>query len=179
MHTEMFLEKFKVAAGEAALCELRLRLLAGKVPALVDCALNPKSFEVEKRVKDHFKEVLSEEDLQLIEKSRQLRNKLLHGDFQQARQKLQELGRPQRSGGVRRINFDRGAEAAGMVKALAEGLSGERGQLVADSASTQEGTVYGWLLEVASSGDLREANDIFDRMTVLLNRLLEVADSGQ
>lgn len=86
----MFLESFKTAAAEGAVVELKLRLLAGKVPALEKYAHKERLENIEDDLAAHFS--LSTEDRETLQLCRQLRNKILHSDFRAARGKLNELG---------------------------------------------------------------------------------------
>src|SRR6267378_3032845 len=76
--------------------ELRLRMLADKTPAIEHCSTARDMATVEKAIVEHFADRIDEPDRTLLRVARQLRNKLIHGDFTAAVGKLEELGyRPQ------------------------------------------------------------------------------------
>jgi len=84
----IFEQQYKAAAGEGALYELRMRLLADKVPALQQSAYGEKLEDVEGLILVHFGNALTDEEKTLLKRCRQLRNKILHCDFGAARKKL-------------------------------------------------------------------------------------------
>ncbi|MGA8171986.1 MAG: hypothetical protein WB816_14295, partial [Methylocystis sp.] len=71
---------FKAAAAEGAAVELKLRLLAGKIPALQKYAHQKKLEDIEADLIKHFDGSLSVEEKQTLRFCRQLRNKVLHPD---------------------------------------------------------------------------------------------------
>jgi hypothetical protein len=58
----MFLEPFKAAAAEGAVVELKLRLLAGKIPALQEYAHQKRLEDIEADLAKHFDGSLSAEE---------------------------------------------------------------------------------------------------------------------
>lgn len=101
----MFLEPLKDAAGEGAALELKMRLLAGKIPALQNYTHKRELGEIETDLLNHFDASLSPEEKETLRLCRQLRNKVLHSDFRAARDKLKELGFEPGSGGVVKIDL--------------------------------------------------------------------------
>ena len=150
-----YLEQFKSAAAEGAIVELKLRLLADKFPALQECAHSQFLDEIEKKVEAYFADYLSDENKATLKLCRQLRNKLLHGNFSVAREKLGELGVGPHRGGVKRVD-------------LATGNT----EYVADTASTTgPGRIFGWVLEMGESGDFLDALEIFGKAEQILDWL--------
>ena len=74
----LFLEPFKAVAAEGAVVELKLRLLAGKVPALQKYAHKKELGEIETDLVKHFDGSLSAQEKETLRLCRQLRNKVLH-----------------------------------------------------------------------------------------------------
>jgi len=68
----IFEQQYKVAAAEGALYELRLRLLADKVPELQQLAHAQRLEDVETLIVSHFSSVLSEDEKETLRLSRQL-----------------------------------------------------------------------------------------------------------
>ena len=87
-----YLDSFKAAAGEGAVLELKLRLLAGKVPTLRKYAHQQNLGNIEDELATHFGDALSVAEKDMLRLCRQLRNKVLHSDFYAARGKVGELG---------------------------------------------------------------------------------------
>ena len=83
----LYLASFKEAAGEGAVLELTLRLLAGKVPALRKYAHQQYLGNIEDDLATHFGDALSVAEKEMLRLCRQLRNKVLHSDFRAARDK--------------------------------------------------------------------------------------------
>lgn len=148
------LEQFKSAAAEGAVVELKLRLLADKFPQLQRWARAPKLEVTEGKVDEYFSDYLSEEHKTTLALCRQLRNKLLHGDFSVAREKLKELGSNPQRGGVRRID-------------IATGTS----EYVADTSSAGPGRIFGWVMEMGRGGDFQEAVDVFKKAVEIIDWL--------
>ena len=115
----MFLDVFKDAAAEGAVVELKLRLLAGKIPALQKYAHQKDLEEIEADVAKHFGDALSAEEKDALRLCRQLRNKVLHSDFRAARNKLNEMGIETPSGEVRKIDIHKVSKAEISKKILA------------------------------------------------------------
>jgi predicted site-specific integrase-resolvase len=144
----LFLELFKTAAAEGAVVQLKLRLLAGRIPALQEYAHQKTLEDIETEVARHFASALSAEEKKTLRLCRQLRNKVLHSDFRAARGKLNELGAETLSGEVKKIDI-----AVISTRAVSKRVRDAREkvegtfQCVGDTSSTGSGGVYGWFLE--------------------------------
>ena len=88
----LFLAQYKDTAGEGAVLELRLRLLADKVPAL-NYDVDDKFHEIETKVIEHFDASLDQTERDTLTRCGQLRNKIMHADFSKVREHLHGLGR--------------------------------------------------------------------------------------
>src|SRR6185369_12830668 len=100
----MFIVPFRQAAGEGAVVELKLRLLASREPGLQPF-VDEKLESVEEEIARVFLGYLAAEEREQLRLCRQLRNKILHCDFSKARAKLHEMGAPQIRGDVRMIRL--------------------------------------------------------------------------
>ncbi|MDB5988357.1 MAG: hypothetical protein JWR16_3410 [Nevskia sp.] len=171
-----YLDQFKVAAGEGALVELKLRLLADKVPALQEFAHAQRLDNIEAEVAKHFGSALSDSDKDMLASCRQLRNKILHCNFSAAREKLSALGSESLGGGVRKIDLD-GLNTSEMLSKVESAIAGEVGAsvLVMDSPATNPGNVFGWLLEVGGAGDFVAAANAFRGAAAIIDRLAVVS----
>lgn len=168
-----FLDQFKLAAAEGAVLELKLRMLCEAVRGLGNFAHALKLENVEDAVVDHFGADLREGEAALLKRCRQLRNKILHGNFRTAREKLREAGVVPGIGGVRMLEVDESGDLAQQVKsALGAGDAGMRP--VAETGSTSEGKIFGWLLELGIAGDFLLAAKTFREAVEVLDRLAGV-----
>lgn len=148
--------QYKEAAGEGAVVELKLRLLAGKIPALQKRAHEAPLENIETKIVAYFGQFLFEEEKETLVLCRQLRNKVLHSDFCAARKKLNELG------------VGTGTERGGVVALkLYEGLA----VTVADTSTTDAGGIFAWFLEAGNSGDFERAADAFRKAGSIIDRL--------
>ena len=169
----LHLASFKEAAGEGAALELKLRLLAGKVPALRKYAHQQYLRNIEDELATHFGDALSAAEKEMLLLCRQLRNKVLHSDFRAARDKLGELGVDTQSGGVKMIGLPV-VTVEDFTKKIAGARAGTEGTNVADTLSTDEGSVYGWFFEAGAAGDFDKASDAFKRAEAIIDRLAGV-----
>jgi hypothetical protein len=168
-----YLDSFKAAAGEGAVLELKLRLLAGKVPTLRKYAHQQNLGNIEDELATHFGDALSVAEKDMLRLCRQLRNKVLHSDFYAARGKLGELGIDTQSGGVKMTPLPV-ATVEEFAKKIAGARAGTEGTNVADTLSTDEGSVYGWFFEAGAAGDFDKACDAFKRAGAIIDRLAGV-----
>jgi hypothetical protein len=167
---ELFLPAFKAAAAEGAVVELKMRLIAGKIPALQKHAHKKKLGDIEAGLIKHFGPVLSDEDKETFRLCRELRNKVFHSDFREARDRLSKLGVASSPGGVVKIDLPvvTAAAVAAKIEAVKAGVEGMR---VADTLSTDAGSVFGWFLEAALSGDFDKASVAFKSAAKIIDRL--------
>lgn len=166
----LFLPAFKAAAAEGAAVELKMRLLAGKIPALQKHAHKVVLEDIEAGLIEHFGAALSDEDKGTLRLCRQLRNKVLHSDFCVARDTLSELGIASAPGGVVKIDLPvvTVTEVGKKIEAV---KAGTEGVLVANTGSTDAGSVFGWFLEAGQSGDFAKASDAFKSAAEIVDRL--------
>jgi hypothetical protein len=169
----MFLEPFKAAAAEGAALELKWRLLAGKVPALRKYADAQNLKDFEEDLAKHFAGFLSDEEKETLRLCRQLRNKVLHADFREARKRPNELGVETPSGGVKKIDLFT-ATSAEIPQKILDVKAGTEGAPIADTSFTNAGGVFGWFLEAGTSGDFEKASNAFKSAAAIFDRLAGV-----
>ena len=166
----LYLESFKTAAAEGAVVELKMRLLAAKIPALQKYAHQKRLEDIEAELAAHFGGSLSDEEKSNLCLCRQLRNKVLHTDFYAARKKLNQLGVATQSGGVRKLDIPV-VSVAEISHKLSAAKAGTEGELVANTSSTDSGSVYGWFLEAGAAGDFEKASNAFKSAAAIADRL--------
>jgi hypothetical protein len=167
------ISRYQRAAAAGSLLELKLRMLCEAVPALQGFAHVHKLEDVEEQVVSHFAGHLSVSEKALLASCRQLRNKILHCDFRAARERLTEAGAAPGSGQVRFIKLDPTSVTANEIRTAIQNVPSSF-RSVADTSSTEEGTVFGWLLELGASGDFELAAKTFQGAVALLDRLAQV-----
>jgi hypothetical protein len=172
----MFLEPFKAAAAEGAVVELKLRLLAGKVPPLQKYAHKKRLENIEDDLAKHFAGSLSAEEKETLRLCRQLRNKVLHTDFRAVRDTLNELGVETRSGKVKKIDLPV-VSIAEISKKIRGAKAGTEGTFVADTSSTDLGGVFGWFIEAGTAGDFQKASNAFKSAAAIVDRLAEIENA--
>jgi hypothetical protein len=166
----MFLESFKAAAADGAVVELKLRLLAGKVPALREYAHAARLENIEEDIATHFS--LSAEDRETLRLCRQLRNKVLHSDFRAVRGKLNEMGVETTPSVVTKIDIP-AVSVTEVSRAIRGVQAGTEGVVVANSSSA-DGGVLGWFIEASNAGDFLKASAAFKNAAAIVDRLADI-----
>ncbi len=153
--------------------ELKLRMLADKVPELQKYAHAARLEKVEEEVIAHFAGALASKERSVLSRCRQLRNKILHGDFTAARGKLSELGAPLPPRCVVRKIDICGLSLPELEKKGAQAQAGDRSvyEDVADTNTKESGTIFGWLLEMHSTSAFQEAVTVFRKAAQIIDRL--------
>lgn len=169
----MFIEQFKNASGEGAVLELRLRMLAAKIPELKKFAYDQKLQDIENEIIKHFLHMLSDEEKNLLALCRQLRNKILHCDFSEARKRLVSLGAEPHAAGVKKVDLH-GLDTNQIADKIHDIISGNSDsyECVSNSEATTSRDVFGWLMEVGAAGDLDNAVEAFRRAIAILDKLV-------
>ena len=173
--TQIFMNQYKVAAGEGALVELKLRLLADKVPALQKFAHQQRLQDVEAAIVECYGTFLLEADKGTLKTCCQLRNKILHCDFSAAREKLEALGFKPRSGGVRRVDVAglSGPQIRDKLAAAFANIPGTS-EPVAEGMTKAPHSIYGWLLEMGNGGDFQLGANAFRAATAIVDKLIDI-----
>jgi hypothetical protein len=166
----------RAAAGEAAGVELSMRMLADKVPELRAFTHSKKFEDIEDEIIKHFGDLLSDEDKKILSASRILRNKILHCDFEAARNKLDELRLSPKGGVVRKGTISPSMspeEIQQTIRAIAEGHGGE---LVSNTPGRGPANLFGWMMELAAGNGFVLAHNAFNNAGAIIERLLNAAD---
>ena len=168
--------QFKSASAEAALFELRMRMLAGKTPQLGNKKIDLKLSEVRIDLVNCYSAQLSASEILLLEKACAIRNKLLHCEFSSARKKLDEIAPKARGGAVSQVDVSglTGDQMAAKFIALTSGQNVGQVQ-VSDTPTKFLKDVLGWLVECMSENEFVEADSVFTNATAILDRLSNIS----
>jgi hypothetical protein len=168
-----YLGPYKAAAAEGAVLELKMRILAYKVPQLRKFAHDQKLQNVENALVQHYGDAITEEEKHTLQRCRCLRNKILHCDFPAARGVLGDLGANISSAKVRQIDV-RNLSSQEMREKAERAIAGEEGtfQHVSEAKDSAD-NIYAWLLETGESGDFDEAVRVFAEAAAIVDRLAE------
>jgi hypothetical protein len=177
MHpVEIVRSQFKAAAGEAAGVELSMRMLADKVPALRAFAHSKNFEDIEDEIIRHFGDLLSDEDRKTLSASRVLRNKILHCDFEAARNKLDEMGLSPKRGVVRRGTISPSMSAEEIQRTIRLIAEGHGGELVSNTPGRGPANLFGWMMELAAGNGFVLSLNAFNNAGTIIERLLNAAD---
>lgn len=148
-----FYEQYTWVAGLACLYELNVRLESDVTPDLKKYS-HEKDFNVlEEHFLNHYAGKLSQEEMELLKKTRQLRNKIIHSDFKAAGNKVVAAGGITSPGTTHQLKL-----STGELKSVPE-------------TSKKEGGIFGWFLEVSTNGTMAESEEIFKKATEIVRRL--------
>jgi hypothetical protein len=152
--SDIFIEEFGNVAAIASIYELKLRLLADKTPALKEKSHAHRLEELEDAFITHFEKMLTPDGITLLKTGRQLRNKVLHGDFSVAAKKVEELKPGSlKKDGVLSVKLDTGTS-----------------KFVSGTDSRDTG-IFGCLLECKTSGLFDQCRDIFAKMVGIIAQI--------
>lgn len=151
--TEKLFKDFQIAAGKGALFELKLRLLADKTPDLKEYS-HKRLFDLEEELYRFFENNLSQDDMKVLLHTRPLRNKILHGNFEAAKNKVETA-----------VQKELPRNKVHVLK-----LSTDELKSVSDTRIKDSG-IFGWLLESGTNGLFIEAISIFNSANEIISRL--------
>jgi hypothetical protein len=144
----VFLEPFARAARDACIFEMRARLLADNTPATQKIAFTDLTPLVKDLLKVHG-HLLTKGEKKAVRDAVVVRNKLLHLELSRATGKIVSLGVQLKKQKVWKLDIP-----------TANDVPAAKPQAVRN-LSTEEGRVFGWLLEGAQSGAFGQAQLVF------------------
>lgn len=167
MHTEIekLFAAFRSTVAIGADMELRLRMLADKTPAIERFSTAKDMGTVEKAIIDHFGHQVTGSERTILRVARQLRNKLMHGDFTSAVAKLEELGYEKQPPAIKVLKVPEKLTVAGLLDALA----GAQPFAVDDAPNS--GHLVAWHLQLCADGSLVKAAEVFRKGVAIIDRL--------
>ena len=156
-----FLPEYKAAVAEGAVLELKLRLLADKVPALQSFAHAQSLAEIETQIAQHFGAALTEEEKKTLCLCRELRTRYTR-QLPRCSREADQAGIETQHGQCEESRSRRTLHPSNDEK-ITHAIAGAPGSYehVADTKAKAPGSVYGWLLEVHKAGDFHQAVEAF------------------
>jgi hypothetical protein len=158
-----FLELFASAARDACIFEMRARVLADNWPGTQKIAFKDLSPLIDELLEVHG-HLLTTDEKKAVRDAVVVRNKLLHLELSRAAGKLVSLGVQLEQQRVWKLDVPAGLPA------------GDPPQAVRD-LSTENGRIYGWLLEAAHSGAFEQAQVVFQAGHAVLVKLINTLSS--
>lgn len=174
---ELAEQQFKAASAEAALFELRLRLLAGYTHVSAAMPINANLSVVCDQILTSYALSLTDNETQHLKRACQIRNKLLHCEFSSNRKKLNDINPKVRDGGISCVEIDTKSPStiSSHVRAAIAGASPNQKRVSSTNTRTLQ-DVFGWLLESQSGGDFDESIQVFaEAMQIVLRLTQDIA----
>ncbi|MGC1779277.1 MAG: hypothetical protein WBB34_15135 [Xanthobacteraceae bacterium] len=153
-----------------------MRMLADKLPALRPFTHSRKFEDIEVEIIGYFGTLLSDEDKQALSAARMLRNKILHCDFEAARNKLDELGLSPKRGVVRKAMISPSMPAEAIMQTIRAVAEGRGGVLISNTPGKAHANLFGWMMELAAGNGFVLALSAFQRAGAIIERLLNASD---
>lgn len=162
------LQLYQEVCGLAALVEFKMRLLAE----------NQLNFQAEKLevieeiLIEWLQEGKSQEQFEHWKTVRQLRNKVLHSEFQQARNKLQALGHKTGNGFVKKFNIE-GMNTSEILSTVFQAKNNNNSFPFVSDQNQKDVGILAWLLELYNAVDLELAKKVFQSVSNDLDKLIQ------
>jgi hypothetical protein len=156
--SDVWVERFARACAFGGVFELRIRMLAERTPALKRDALKADLTPLCRSIVGHYAAKLASEDRALLVALPGIRNKLLHVEFSRAVGRIKPFSEELRDAEVLKADL-----VTGDVVSVPQ-------------SSTEDGTLFGWLLESARSGAFDSGAELFRRGITLAEMLLSFHD---
>lgn len=159
---DVFFEQVGQMSAMATICEIKMRILADNNNPLKHLAHSKKLEDLENAILRSFDKHLTAEEVTRLKAGRVIRNKVLHGDFEAASIKLDEI-EPGKMG-----------KAEGMVLEINTGEIRDIGSKPIKSSS-----IFEWLIAVGTTGFFPLAKEALENNLSTINRLLEQTSRGE
>lgn len=155
------IKNYSLIAGAAAEFELRTRLLANKISHLKASAKSASLADLEKKIVLHYSTLLTDHEKTFLQKTRIIRNKLIHSDFKSLMKHIESL---------HQTELDRN-RISGLV------IDKETGQARVLDKEKDELGIFFLLLQYASSGGFQKAYDTFKDAIDIISKCLMSEDA--
>lgn len=174
-------QEFSEVGKIAVIVELKIRLLASKIPKIEEYAHSHRISETEAALLPYLVEqnLISEEEKNHLEASRRIRNKIFHCEFESAVDFIEKLrGKPLPPGAVTgaKISELEGENMLEKILSFAEAVqSGKtaKGTFKVDQTTTKEAGIFGWLVDALTKGVLQEGKQIATESLAVLDRVFD------
>lgn len=159
---DMLLGQVGQISALATICEVKMRVLADNNKALEHLAHSKKLEDVENGIIKSFEKNLTLDEVKKLKAGRVIRNKVLHGDFEAASIKLEEI------------------EANKMSKPEGFALDFKTGE-VRDIGSKpiKSSSIFEWLLAIGTTGFFPLVAGVLQDNISTIDRLLEQTSKGE
>lgn len=177
---QAFLE-FSEVGRIAVVVELKIRLLASKIPKAEESALAHRISDTEATLLPYLVEqkLITEDEKNHIETSRKIRNKIFHCEFESAVDLIEKLrGKPLQSGAITGAKIDEleGENILEKILKFAEAVQtgkSAKGTFKVDQTTTKEAGIFGWLVDAMTKGMLQEGQAVAKESLNVLDRVFE------
>ncbi len=153
---DSLLEQVGKISALATICEVKMRVLADNNEVLAHLAHSKKLEDVENGIFKSFERNLTLEEVKKLKAGRVIRNKVLHGDFEAASIKLDE------------VEANKLSKPEGFALDLNTGEVRDIGSKPIKSSS-----IFEWLLAIGTSGFFPLAAGVLQTNISTIDRLLE------
>lgn len=160
--SDAFFEQIGRIAALATICEVKMRILADNNKILTHLAHSKKLEDVENGIIKGFQKYLTAEEIARLKAGRVIRNKVLHGDFEAASIKLEE------------IEVGKMSKPEGFVLELNTGEIRDIGSKPIKSSS-----IFEWLLAMAMTGFFPITIEVLEGNLSTIDRLIERTAKGE
>lgn len=160
--SDVFFNQIGNISALATICEVKMRILADNNKPLSHLAHAKRLEDVENAIIKSFEKHLSADEIARLKAGRVIRNKVLHGDFEAASIKLDE------------IEAGKQSKPEGMVLELNTGELRDIGSKPIKSSS-----IFEWLIAIATTGFFPLAMEVLEKNLSTINRIIEQSAKGE
>ncbi len=179
---EAAFEEFSEIGKKAVVVELKIRLLANKIPDIQSYAHAKHVLETENALLPFLVEkgLISEPEKKHLELSRKIRNKIFHCEFESAVKLVEELrGETMPSGALTGAKLDE-VEGKDILEKImnfagaAQSGKSIKGMFKVDQVTTKYAGIFGWLVDAYTKDLLKEGQTIATESLAVLDRVFDV-----
>lgn len=171
--SDIAIENFAEVGKLAIKQELKMRLLANKTEAIKGSAFDKRFGNVEEAVIQYFRKGnhISQFEIDILTKSRQIRNKILHCEFDAAIKLIEEYNQKSLTGPsikVLHVGDLSGEDLLTKIKNF------DLHARPVEQMNKQDAGIFGWLLQINQKGGFEEAFKIFNLSNKIIEGLIAI-----
>lgn len=168
-------QSFGHLGAQAALLEIKLRFLANKEEALEKSSFEYKASKTEQAVVEHFisAQLMTTEEAQLLKAAREIRNKFLHGSFDEAVALVEKFHGSKMPGPSVQMFRPKG-DQSDFASSIQDMLNGKSVTTPVASLSLKEAGHFGWFLQACQSGAFDAGSTIISKAIAVIDRISDV-----